>query len=76
MAGHSSILAWKIPRTEEPGGLQSTGLKDCQTCLSNYTATINKSFSVLTTSASVSVQESSSKPPFSFFSFSVQTGQS
>ena len=22
-ATHSSILAWKIPRTEEPGGLQS-----------------------------------------------------
>ena len=25
MATHSSSLAWKIPRTEEPGGLQSTG---------------------------------------------------
>ena len=25
MAIHSSILAWKIPRTEEPGGLQSKG---------------------------------------------------
>ena len=25
MASHSSILAWRIPRTEEPGGLQSTG---------------------------------------------------
>ena len=25
MATHSSILAWKIPRTEEPGGLQSIG---------------------------------------------------
>ena len=25
MATHSSVLAWKIPRTEEPGGLQSTG---------------------------------------------------
>ena len=24
-ATHSSILAWKIPWTEEPGGLQSTG---------------------------------------------------
>ena len=23
MAGHSSILAWRIPWTEEPGGLQS-----------------------------------------------------
>ena len=25
MATHSSILAWKIPWTEETGGLQSTG---------------------------------------------------
>ena len=25
MATHCSILAWRIPRTEEPGGLQSTG---------------------------------------------------
>ena len=24
---HSSILAWRIPWTEEPGGLQSAGLK-------------------------------------------------
>ena len=23
MATHSNILAWRIPRTEEPGGLQS-----------------------------------------------------
>ena len=26
MATHSSILAWEIPRTEDPGGLQSMGL--------------------------------------------------
>ena len=25
MATHSSALAWRIPWTEEPGGLQSTG---------------------------------------------------
>ena len=25
MAPHSSALAWKIPRMEEPGGLQSMG---------------------------------------------------
>ena len=25
MATHSSLLAWKIPWMEEPGGLQSTG---------------------------------------------------
>ena len=27
MATHSSILAWRIPRTEEPGGLQSIQLQ-------------------------------------------------
>ena len=27
MATHSSILAWKIPWTQEPDGLQSMGLK-------------------------------------------------
>ena len=27
MASHSSILAWRTPWTEEPGGLQSTGLQ-------------------------------------------------
>ena len=28
MATHSSILAWRIPWTEEPGGLQSMGHKE------------------------------------------------
>ena len=27
MAAHSSVLAGEIPGTEEPGGLQSTGLQ-------------------------------------------------
>ena len=27
MATHSSILAWRIPMTEEPGGLQFMGLQ-------------------------------------------------
>ena len=27
MATHSSILAWRIPWTEEPGGVQSMGLQ-------------------------------------------------
>ena len=27
MESHSSILAWRIPWTEEPGGLQSTWLQ-------------------------------------------------
>ena len=28
MATHSNILAWRIPWTEEPGGLQSMGSKE------------------------------------------------
>ena len=28
MATHSSVLAWRIPWQEEPGGLQSMGLSD------------------------------------------------
>ena len=36
MATHSSILAWRIPWTEEPGRLQPIGLQS-QTQLSNYT---------------------------------------
>ena len=27
MATHSSILAWRVPGTEEPGSLQSMGLQ-------------------------------------------------
>ena len=38
MATHSSILAWRIPWTEEPGGLQCIGSQrvghDCATLLS------------------------------------------
>ena len=31
MATHSSILAWRIPWTEEPGRLQSMGLEESDT---------------------------------------------
>ena len=31
MATHSSIPAWRIPWTEEPGGLQSMGCKESDT---------------------------------------------
>ena len=31
MATHSSILAWEIPWTEEPGRLQSMGFQKCWT---------------------------------------------
>ena len=35
MATHSSILAWKIPWTEEPGGLQFIVSEKSQTRLSD-----------------------------------------
>ena len=35
MATHSSVLAWEIPWTEEPGELGSTGLQKSQTQLRN-----------------------------------------
>ena len=35
MATHSSILAWRIPWTEEPSGLQSMGYAKSQTRLSD-----------------------------------------
>ena len=38
MATHSSILAWKIPWTEEPGGIQSKGSQRVtQLCPSSHT---------------------------------------
>ena len=35
MATHSSILAWRILWTEKPDGLQSMGVSESQTRLSN-----------------------------------------
>ena len=39
MATHSSILAWRIPWTEEPGGLQSTG---SQRVVHNWAISLSK----------------------------------
>ena len=42
MATHSSILAWRIPWTEEPGGLQSMGSQrdsTAQTCAHTHAHT-------------------------------------
>ena len=41
MATHSSILAWKIPWMEEPGGLQSMGSAKSWTRLSDFTFTFH-----------------------------------
>ena len=40
MATHSSILAWKIPWTEESGGLQSTVGKETHTTAGARTHTV------------------------------------
>ena len=37
MATHSTFLTWEIPRTEEPGGLQSMGSVKSQMQLSDKT---------------------------------------
>ena len=37
MAAHSSTLAWRIPRTKEPGRLQSMGMQS-RTQLSDFTS--------------------------------------
>ena len=42
MATHSSTLAWKIPWTGEPGGLQSMGLQRVGTRLSDFTFFLSK----------------------------------
>ena len=43
MATHSKILAWEIPQTQEPGGLQSMGSQKSQTRLGDKATTaINK----------------------------------
>ena len=39
MATHSSILGWKIPWMEEPGGLQSMGVAEGRTRLSDFILT-------------------------------------
>ena len=39
MATHSSILAWRIPGTEEPGGIQSRRVTKSQTRLSDGACT-------------------------------------
>ena len=39
MATHSSMLAWRIPRTEKPGGLESRGLQRVRHYWSDWTHT-------------------------------------
>ena len=54
MATHSSILAWRIPWTEEPGGLQSTGL---QRVGHNWATSLSLSFFPLTSSIGITSEK-------------------
>ena len=44
---HSSILAWRIPRTEEPGGLQSRGLQTVRHNWATNTCTFLSPFLII-----------------------------
>ena len=52
MATHSSILAWRIPWTEELGGLQSIVCKESNMTEATQHAIYNKSFVILNISLS------------------------
>ena len=54
MATHSSILAWEIPWTEEPGGLQSMGSRKSQMWFSDQTTTTTARWNFLEAPFSVS----------------------
>ena len=43
MATHSSVLAWRIPWTEEPGGLPSIGVAQSWTRLKQLSSSSNSS---------------------------------
>ena len=45
MATHSSILAWRIPRTEEPGGLEPWGHKELDTTEATQNILVSATFS-------------------------------
>jgi len=46
MTSHSSVLAWRIPWTEEPGGLQSMGSQSDRTEATQHTRTHRVEYSL------------------------------
>ena len=57
MATHSSILAWKIPWTEDPGGLQSMGFtKDSKVTLLNNNRQLAACYGVTSRSPSPAIR--------------------
>ena len=69
MATHSSILAWKIPWTEEPGTLRSTRSQS-QTWLSDFTNAMTLVFWILSFQPTFSLSSSFIKRLFSSSSLS------
>ena len=62
MATYSSILAWEIPWTEEPGRLQSIGLQRVrQDLATEHTPTTKKLFLILSYSTTLILSLSSVK---------------
>ena len=57
MATHSSILALKIPWTEEPGRLQSKGVAKSLTGLSDFIFTFSKCVTALCLKKSIYILE-------------------
>ena len=75
MATHSSILAWRIPWTEEPGGLQSTGSQrvghDWSDVAHTHTSQLSQSYLLTATQLLGNVCHNRKRLRFFFFFFSV-----
>ena len=67
MATHSSSLAWRIPWTEEPGGLQSMGSQKSWTRLEGLSRQELIDGLSNWTSASIPIQKHSDKVTFYWF---------
>ena len=63
MAIHSSILVWRIPWTEEPGGYSPWGLSPVTKCCKNFSLSPSCSFSSTSSTSQVSFFPDSSPFP-------------
>ena len=59
MATHSSILAWRTPWAEEPGGLQSQGCKELGTAEATAHTHVSTSFRIKHSTDNNSIQDCS-----------------
>ena len=61
MATPSSILAWRIPQTEEPGGLQSMGCKESDVTEHAHTCVVEAVYCVSETNTTLEINYASIK---------------